>query len=284
MKKIALSRNGGAVAGANIGKLAGFIQQYWGATLTVLRVFVPAALCCARTEGLGSARLVFYGFARKQSPAIARGDGVVYLDQDDGSDRTVWVDETQGGAAGVEGLRDDNAADDGGVDFRREIVDQEMGARGVAPAPVKCESEQQDVAPIDEERGAVVDELGEQRCGKWRETDGAEEADVDPGKVAVGTREVVELSLLADPEDAIGHDAHEKDEQARRHGDEQVAKVVLGVNGFGGGDTQVEDQQRHGDGEDTVAEDGDALHTLTCNAIVEGVHPREFSIGIWFGV
>ncbi len=58
---------------------------------------------------------------------------------------------------------------------------------------------------------------------------------------------------------------------------------MLGVNSFGGGDAEVEDQERHSDGEDTVAEGGDALHTLTCNAIVEGMHPREFSIGVGVG-
>ena len=166
------------------------------------------------------------------------------------------------------------------MNFWSEIVDEKMGAGSVAPAPIKRESEEQDVAPIDEECGAIVDELGEQRCRKWRETDGAEEADVDPGEIAVGAREVVELGLLADPEDAIGHDAHEEYEQARRERDQQAAKVVFRVNSFGGGDAEVEDQERHSDGEDAVAEGGDALHTLTCNAVVQGVHPREFSIGI----
>jgi hypothetical protein len=126
-------------------KVAGFIEPCLGATLTLLRVFVgcgsrpcndrrteqpeaydnhksaPGAMVRRtgyteepgnrkRQATTGSARLVFYGIARKHSPAEARGDGVVYLDQDDGSDRPVWVDETQSGAAGVEGLRDHNTA------------------------------------------------------------------------------------------------------------------------------------------------------------------------------
>jgi hypothetical protein len=44
------------------------------------------------------------------------------------------------------------------------------------------------------------------------------------------------------------------------------------VDGFGGGDAKVEDEQGHGDGEDSVAEGGDAFHALTCNAVVEGRH------------
>ena len=117
--------------------------------------------------------------------------------------------------AGVESLRDDDAADYGGVDFGRDVVGEELCAGGVAPAPIKHQSEEQDVAPVDQERGAVVDEFGEQRCGEWREGDGAEEGDVDPGEIAVGAGEVVELGLLADPEDAVGHDAHEEYEQTR---------------------------------------------------------------------
>jgi hypothetical protein len=58
-----------------------------------------------------------------------------------------------------------------------------------------------------------------------------------------------------------------------------AAEIVLGVDGFGGGDAEVEDEQRHGDGEDAVAEGGDAFHALTGNTVVEGVHPTKFSIG-----
>jgi len=180
-------------------------------------------------------------------------------------------------------LGDDDAADDSGVDFGREIVGEEMGAGGVTPTPIKCESEEENVAPIGEQRGAVVDEFGEKRCGKWSETYGAEEADVDPSEIAVGAGEIVELGLLANPEDAVGHDAHEEDEQARRQYDECATEIVFGVNGFGGGDAEVEDKQRHGDGEDAVAECGNAFHALTGNTVVEGVHPTKFSIGVGVG-
>ena len=60
-----------------------------------------------------------------------------------------------------------------------------------------------------------------------------------------------------------------------RRGDESnenVAEIVLGVDSFGGGDAKVEDEQGHGDGEDSVAEGGDAVDALSCNTIVEGWH------------
>ena len=138
------------------------------------------------------------------------------MNQDNRGDGVVGVDEAEGGAGGVERLGDDDAADYCGMDFRREIVDEEMGAGGIGPAPVKDEAEEEDVAPVDQERGAVVDEFGEQGCGERRERDGTEEGDVDPGEIAVGAGEVVELGLLADPEDAVGHDAHQEDDEARR--------------------------------------------------------------------
>ncbi len=37
------------------------------------------------------------------------------------------------------------------------------------------------------------------------------------------------------------------------NGDEGVAEVLFGVNGFGGGDAEIEDQQGHGYSEDAVA-------------------------------
>ena len=102
---------------------------------------------------------------------------------------------------------------------------------------------------------------------------------MDPGEIAVGAGEVVELGLLADPEDAVGHDAHEEDDEARREDDEGAAEIVLGVNGLGGGDAKVENEESHGNGENAVAKGGEAFDVLTCNAVVEGVHPRESSIG-----
>ena len=98
---------------------------------------------------------------------------------------------------------------------------------------------------------------------------------MNPGEIAVGAGEVVELGLLADPENAVGHDAHQENDEARGERDEGVPEIVLGVDGFGGGDAQVEDEQGHGDGEEAVTEGGDAFDTLSGNAVVEGMHRKE---------
>jgi hypothetical protein len=52
------------------------------------------------------------------------------------------------------------------------------------------------------------------------------------------------------------------------------------VDGCGGGDAQVEDEQGHGDGEEAVTESGEAFDALSGNAVVERVHRKEFS-GWW---
>lgn len=48
-----------------------------------------------------------------------------------------------------------------------------------------------------------------------------------------------------------------------------MAQVVLGVNGFGGGNVEVENQERHGDGEDAVTEGSNAIDALSGNTVVE---------------
>jgi hypothetical protein len=65
---------------------------------------------------------------------------------------------------------------------------------------------------------------------------------VHPGKVTIGASEVVELGLLADLEDAVGHDAHEEDNEARGKRDEDAAEIVLGVDGFGGWHAEIENK------------------------------------------
>ncbi len=71
-----------------------------------------------------------WGTPRKQSPAELRRYGVVYLDQNDGGDAVIRVDEAKSSAGGVERLRDDDAADYCGMNVGREIVGEKMGAGG----------------------------------------------------------------------------------------------------------------------------------------------------------
>ena len=54
-----------------------------------------------------------------------------------------------------------------------------------------------------------------------------------------------------------------------------MPEIALGVDGFDGGDAEIEHEQSHGDGEDAVAEGGEAFDALSGNTVVEGVHRKE---------
>jgi len=103
--------------------------------------------------------------------------------------------------------------------------------------------------------------------------DGAEKGNVNPGEIAVGAGELIELRLLADPEDANGHYAHQKEKQPGRECDQHVPQIALGVHRVVGGNAEIEHEQCHGHGEDAVAEGGQAFDALSGNAVVKRVHP-----------
>ncbi len=84
----------------------------------------------------------------------------------------------------------------------------------------------------------------------------------------VATCEATELRLLAIPKDTERQKAHQAGNQLRRHGGDGTAKVLLGVNSRFRGSVKVEHQQRHGHGENTIAERCETLHTLTRDQVI----------------
>ena len=100
---------------------------------------------------------------------------------------------------------------------------------------------------------------------------------MNPCKVAIGASEVIELGLLADPEDAVGHDAHQEDEKARRESNQRAPEIAFGVNCFDGRNAEIEHEQRHGYGEDAITQSSEALDALAGNAIVERMHRMKSS-------
>jgi len=202
------------------------------------------------------------------------GDGVVELDDEDEADAPVGADDAEGGSEGVEALGEDDAAAEGAADLEGNVVFEEVVAGGVAPTDVEEESGEEDVKPVDEEGGAVDDELGQQLGREGHEGDGGEEGDVNPGEVAIGAGNVVELGLLTVPEDAEGEEAHEVHEELRDEGHEGEPEAALGVDGLAEWRVEIEDEEGHGDGEDSVAEGGEALEVLVGDPVIEGGHGR----------
>ena len=89
------------------------------------------------------------GSTRKQSPAQAGSNGVVYLHEHDRCDAVIGVEEAESGASCIKRLRDQDAADYGGVNFRGKVIDEEMRSSGIAPAPKQSEAEEENITPVD---------------------------------------------------------------------------------------------------------------------------------------
>jgi hypothetical protein len=84
-----------------------------------------------------------------------------------------------------------------------------------APAPVERHAEQENVEPNNQQHNPIVDELSQRRRKKRDPRNGAEEREVNPGKIPAGARAMIELDLLAEPADAECHQAHAKDQPWR---------------------------------------------------------------------
>src|ERR1700733_14288990 len=58
-----------------------------------------------------------------------------------------------------------------------------------------------------------------------------------------------------------------------------MPEIAFGMYGFTRRDAQVEHQQRHGNGKDSVAQGCEALHALPGNTVVQRMHRMESSTG-----
>src|SRR5882672_12838225 len=93
-----------------------------------------------------------------------RGHRVVQLDQDDERDAHVGVEDAKGGGDRVEGLSDQDSAPD--HSNRRppvlSLACKKLGAKRVLRACQQDEAEHENVQPVNQERHAKGDEVGEQ--------------------------------------------------------------------------------------------------------------------------
>src|SRR5215472_11787488 len=122
-----------------------------------------------------------------------------------------------------------------------------------------------------------MDELRQQRSRKRNQTDRAQKCNMNPCKIPVGTGKMVELGLLADPEDAECHHAHEKNQEPGGQGQQNAAEVMFRMDEVRSRYPEIEDQQRHGDGEDSITQRSQALDTLSGNTVVERRHRRSLA-------
>ncbi len=90
--------------------------------------------------------------------------------------------------------------------------------------------------------------------------------------MAITVGKGVQLCLLAIPENSQCHEAHDVADELGRGPGECAPQLALAVDHLAGGHVEIQNQQRHGHGEDAVAERRKPLQTLTGNLVVRSGH------------
>ena len=83
---------------------------------------------------------------------------------------------------------------------------------------------------------------------------------------------VIQLRLLPRPEDAQSQAAHQIRDELRSQGHQRRLQLAFAMDRLFDWDMQVQHQQRHGNGEDAVAESRQPLETLPLDFVVESRH------------
>jgi len=102
----------------------------------------------------------------------------------------------------------------------------------IGPTCGDHDSEQDDIGPVEQQRCPICDVFAEHRGGERHDGGDRQEQKSDPGQVAVAARQMVELGLLPDPEDAEGGDAEQPDQEARPEVDKRADQIVFAVDGI----------------------------------------------------
>jgi len=74
---------------------------------------------------------------------------------------------------------------------------------------------------------------------------------------------VIELGLLADPKDAQRHHTHRKHDESGGHADEGTPGILLLLDGFDVWYTQVQHQQSHGNGKNSITQCRQSFNALS---------------------
>jgi hypothetical protein len=142
----------------------------------------------------------------------------------------------------------------------------------IAPGEEERDGEYDYVQTVDQERGAELDELREQHGGERQDRDQGQKTNMNPGKVAIGTRQVVQLRLLGNPADPERQKAHRVHDKSRRKGKQRLPQLQFRVNRRDWRDADVEDQQGHRKGEHAIAQRIQALQSIPGDAVVNLFH------------
>src|SRR5438105_12538126 len=181
-----------------------------------------------------------------------RCDREVELNEDDEGNAPERVDEAEQRTESVERLSEDDAPLDHPRHQWSSVLVQKSVRFRIDPGYVHDHAEKKDVRPVRDEGKAEGDELRKKRSGEGHQRDSREEREVQPGEIAIGGGEVVDLDLLCVPEDPEGQKTQQVGHQARTEREHRVPQVLLGSDRSRIGYMDLENDEGHRDREDTI--------------------------------
>src|SRR4051812_24589686 len=93
-----------------------------------------------------------------------------------------------------------------------------------------------------------------------------------PGKVTVGTRKMIKLGLLTNPENTERQETHKVGKEARPQVDQGIPYSLFRMNSISYRDAQIEDKEGHCYGKDTIAQGSDPLQALPGDTVINRAH------------
>lgn len=83
---------------------------------------------------------------------------------------------------------------------------------------------------------------------------------------------MIQLRLLPDPKNTERHEAHRVHDDLWGKGGQRTPKLVFAVNRLPSRQPEIESEQSHGHGKNTIAQSGQAFDTLARDPIVGASH------------
>src|SRR5580704_2757880 len=203
---------------------------------------------------------------------ISRRDGVVELHKNDEADAPIRVEDAEQCTERIKRLCNQDAPANRGGNFRRSIALNECSMRRAAPAEIQKRAKKQYVGPIGDQSRAVRDEFRQEPRRERHESNQKKKRQVNPGEVALGALEVVELRLLAHPKNAKSQKAHQINQELWREVGKRGTQIAFAANQLLRGHMKFQQKQSHGHAKDTIAQRREAFHALAGNGVVRGLH------------
>jgi hypothetical protein len=164
---------------------------------------------CYLAENDGSSADVERCPSQPVQPANPWRKDRVELQEDQKYDADIRGDNAQEHGDSVKHLIGDDAAFGSSAYLVRHLLFQETCPPRIAPTGEEGDPKQEQIEPVHYQGNTIRDECSQEPRRERHKRNGQQEGQMDPGEVAIASCEMVELCLLADPENAEGEKAHD---------------------------------------------------------------------------